>query len=72
MLKRLLKRSETSGRTDDNTLTIAKRFKVFTLQSLPVIDHYKQQGKVATLSCENTAEKVFEETKVVMDAFFRK
>jgi UMP-CMP kinase len=29
MLKRLLKRSETSGRDDDNVETIKKRFSVF-------------------------------------------
>ena len=38
MLKRLLKRGETSGRDDDNTETIKKRFGVFkrSIEVLPL------------------------------------
>ena len=38
MLKRLLKRGETSGRDDDNTETIKKRFSVFerSIEALPL------------------------------------
>jgi UMP-CMP kinase len=40
MLKRLLKRGETSGREDDNMETIKKRFKTFEETSKPVIGSY--------------------------------
>ena len=46
MKKRLLKRGETSGRSDDNEETIAKRLATFHEVSEPVIDHYRQKDKL--------------------------
>ena len=46
MEERLLKRSETSQRADDNIETIKKRFKTFVEKTLPVIDHYEELNKV--------------------------
>lgn len=40
MEKRLLKRGETSGRSDDNAATIIKRFETFQKESLPVVGFY--------------------------------
>ncbi|KAG0990135.1 hypothetical protein G6F27_014277 [Rhizopus arrhizus] len=53
MLERLLKRSESSGRADDNIESIKKRFRVFKETSFPVIEAYEKQNKVKTyLSCD--------------------
>ncbi|RKO90276.1 adenylate kinase-domain-containing protein, partial [Blyttiomyces helicus] len=49
MLKRLLKRGETSGRADDNIESIRKRFATFRDTSYPVIEHYEKLGKVRTV-----------------------
>jgi hypothetical protein len=38
--KRLLKRGETSGRSDDNTKIIQKRFLTFRKETLPVVALY--------------------------------
>ena len=46
MTKRLLQRSEFSGRADDNEETIKKRLVIFREQTLPVIQHYSKQDKV--------------------------
>jgi UMP-CMP kinase len=46
LLKRLLKRGENSGRSDDNIESIKKRFKVFEETSFPVIEAYEKQDKV--------------------------
>ena len=46
MEERLLKRGETSGRTDDNIESIKKRFKTFISQTLPVIQLYEKRGKI--------------------------
>lgn len=59
MEARLLKRGETSGRSDDNAETIRKRFKTFVEQSLPVVAHYKAQGKVFDISSVPAPEEVF-------------
>ena len=59
MEARLLKRGETSGRSDDNAETIRKRFKTFVEQSLPVIDHYHSLGKAHKILATQTPEEVF-------------
>jgi UMP-CMP kinase len=46
MQQRLLKRGESSGRTDDNIESIKKRFKTFNDQTMPVINAYSKENKV--------------------------
>lgn len=60
MLQRLLKRSETSGRSDDNEETIRKRFRTFGQESMPVISTMKERGLLRRVSAEGTASEVFE------------
>ncbi|CAO3630727.1 unnamed protein product [Cunninghamella blakesleeana] len=67
MLERLLKRSESSGRADDNIESIKKRFRVFKETSFPVIAAYEKQDKVKTVSCENTVDAVYKEVQSVFD-----
>jgi hypothetical protein len=50
MLRRLLKRGETSGRVDDNIESIRKRFQTFRDTSYPVIEHYQTLNKVKTVT----------------------
>ncbi|KAK6098306.1 bifunctional uridylate/adenylate kinase [Batrachochytrium dendrobatidis] len=67
MLKRLLKRGETSGRVDDNLESIKKRFQIFHETSYPVIEYYAALGKVQKVSCLQPIDKVFEDTKKIFD-----
>ncbi|KAJ8908241.1 hypothetical protein NDN08_008332 [Rhodosorus marinus] len=46
LLRRLKKRGETSGRSDDNENTILKRFSTFQRRTVPVIDLYRNSGKL--------------------------
>ncbi|XP_009632756.2 adenylate kinase isoenzyme 1 [Egretta garzetta] len=46
MVKRLLKRGETSGRVDDNEETIKKRLETYYKATEPVIAFYKSRGIV--------------------------
>ncbi|KGG51734.1 hypothetical protein DI09_28p150 [Mitosporidium daphniae] len=46
MLSRLMHRSQTSGRTDDNIDSILKRFRTYQQSSIPVISYYEEKGKV--------------------------
>lgn len=59
MLKRLLKRGETSGREDDNIESIKKRFRTFVETSYPVVDFFGKQGKVVNVKATDTPEKVY-------------
>lgn len=63
MEKRLLKRGETSGRSDDNEESIRKRFKTFVETSMPVVDMFEKQGKVVKVPAIDTPEKVYEDVK---------
>ncbi|KAI9745438.1 MAG: hypothetical protein M1818_000972 [Claussenomyces sp. TS43310] len=63
MQRRLLKRGETSGRTDDNAESIKKRFKTFVDTSMPVVDYYAEQGKVVRIAATKAPDAVYEDVK---------
>ncbi len=67
MEARLLKRGETSGRSDDNAATIRKRFTTFVQQSLPVKDYYAGKGNAFVISAVPAPEEVFVEVQKVLD-----
>lgn len=68
MQKRLLKRGETSGRTDDNVESIKKRFKTFEETSMPVVDYFQGQGRVVKIMANKSPEEVHKETKKMVEA----
>jgi len=71
MLKRLLKRGETSGRIDDNTETIKKRFKTFLESSYPVVEYYRKFDKVQTIPSEDSVDEVYAKVKPIFNELFK-
>ncbi|EEB05753.2 uridylate kinase [Schizosaccharomyces japonicus yFS275] len=67
MLARLLNRGKTSGREDDNTESIKKRFVTYVETSMPVIDAMKERGRCVTINAENDPDTVFEDTCAAMN-----
>lgn len=67
MEKRLLKRGETSGRSDDNIASIKKRFTTFQKESMPVIEYYNKQSKVVSLNADRDPKQIFEDIKKHFD-----
>jgi adenylate kinase len=74
---RLLRRGETSGRSDDNIASIKKRFKTFVDQSMPAIKYYSDRNLVKTISSVpppaqvfNSVKKHFKDYPVVPDLIF--
>ncbi|ABN67773.2 Uridylate kinase (UK) (Uridine monophosphate kinase) (UMP kinase) [Scheffersomyces stipitis CBS 6054] len=63
MLKRLLERGKTSGRTDDNIESITKRFRTFIETSMPVVNHFEEQGKVIKVQCDQPVDVVYTQVK---------
>ena len=45
LINRLLKRGETSGRSDDNLETIKKRLQIYEVKTAPVKDYYRSIHK---------------------------
>eukprot|EP00188_Purpureofilum_apyrenoidigerum_P004076 Plantae.Rhodophyta-Purpureofilum_apyrenoidigerum.ctg4454.p1 GENE.Plantae.Rhodophyta-Purpureofilum_apyrenoidigerum.ctg4454~~Plantae.Rhodophyta-Purpureofilum_apyrenoidigerum.ctg4454.p1 ORF type:complete len:379 (-),score=77.86 Plantae.Rhodophyta-Purpureofilum_apyrenoidigerum.ctg4454:1601-2737(-) len=65
MEERLLKRGETSGRTDDNAESIRKRFKTFVETSMPVIEYYEAKGKVRRINATKSPDEIYSEVRSV-------
>lgn len=54
MVERMLQRSETSGRIDDNIATFEKRYRGYVNNSLPVVQHLKDMGvRIFEVSCDD-------------------
>jgi len=69
MLQRLLNRGKTSGRSDDNLESIKKRFRTFVETSMPVIEYFEKQGKVAKIDATKRPDEVY---TVVKDALSKR
>lgn len=59
--KRLLERGKTSGRSDDNETSIAKRLKVFNEETAPVIAKYSAEEKLHRFDANRPIEAVTED-----------
>ncbi|KAI5477919.1 hypothetical protein MNV49_005812 [Pseudohyphozyma bogoriensis] len=66
LLKRLLKRGETSGRDDDNAESIKKRFQTFINTSMPVVEYYRGKNKVVDVDSSKTVEEVHQDILVAL------
>jgi adenylate kinase len=61
LVKRLLNRGLTSGRTDDvNEEVIGARIEEYERKTSAVADHYKKYGKVTFVKGEGTIDQIFE------------
>ena len=69
MLNRILERSKTSGRNDDNIESLKKRFDTFKQETMPIIELYEKEGRVKRINALNSREDVFEDVKKVFEGF---
>lgn len=69
MLRRLLERGKSSGRTDDNAESIKKRFRTFEETSMPVVKYFETADKVEKVYCDQPKDKVYQQ---VRDIFIQK
>ncbi len=68
LIKRLIHRSQTSGRADDANPEIQrKRQQVYKTETLPVAGHYQKQGKVENIDGEGSIDEVFERLTSAID-----
>lgn len=69
LVQRLLKRGETSGRSDDtNENIIRERIAVYKSKTTAVADYYKAFNKVVLLKGEGTVEEIFERICAEIDS----
>ena len=68
LIKRLLNRGKTSGRSDDSDeLVIRKRLAVYNNETAPVADHYKKAKKYQFVKGEGTIDEIFSSLCEVID-----
>lgn len=61
LVKRLLNRGKTSGRSDDtNEEVIRKRFSVYKNETTAVADHYKKAKKFQSIKGEGSIQDIFD------------
>ena len=61
LVRRLLKRGETSGRPDDqNEATARRRVSVYNSETMPVADYYARQGKYTAINGIGAIDKIFD------------
>ena len=68
LINRLLKRGETSGRSDDNMETIKKRLEVYESKTAPVSNFYKNKNKYAAVDGMGTIDEIFGRISNVIDS----
>lgn len=56
MIERLKSRASHSARSDDNFETMKKRFTTFEKQTLPVVQNFREQGKVIEANAEKNVQ----------------
>lgn len=73
LIKRLLNRGKTSGRSDDtDESVIRKRFSVYNNETSPVAEHYKKAKKFQAVKGEGSVDDIFERLCEVIDKRMKK
>ncbi len=67
LISRLLKRGETSGRSDDNLETIKKRLQIYEIKTAPVKDYYKNINKFTVVNGFGSVEEIFSKISSEID-----
>ncbi|MCB0698520.1 MAG: adenylate kinase [Chitinophagales bacterium] len=71
LVKRLLHRGVTSGRSDDNEEVITKRIKEYHTKTAVVADHYNTQSKLVNLKGDGDIETTFRLIKKEIDKYLQ-
>ena len=69
MIKRILERSKTSGRNDDNIEALRKRFGVFRNETMPIVTMYEGMGKVRKIDGLKAIDEVFAEFESIFKEY---
>jgi adenylate kinase len=68
LVKRLLNRGKTSGRSDDtNEDVIRKRFAVYSNETTPVAEHYRKAKKFQSIKGEGSVDEIFNAIREAID-----
>ena len=66
--KRLRARAQREGRLDDTELALAHRFKVFDVETRPLLGFYAKRGILVEINGEQSVQDVFSDITAAIDA----
>ena len=69
LYKRILGRGEDSGRSDDSEDIVRQRLDVYKHQTMPLLEYYNSQGKVAVINGMDHVDKVFAKITRAIDTY---
>jgi len=67
----LVRRMLARKRADDNPDIFAKRIASFEVQTAPLLDYYRRQGKLASIDGLGTADEIFARVRAALRGFAR-
>lgn len=65
MISRIMERSKTSGRNDDNIDSLRKRFDTFKRETMPIVNMYDALGRAKKINALKSVDEVFADVKTV-------
>lgn len=66
LVRRLLERAQEQGRTDDNEATVRARMRVYQDETKPLLDFYRERGKLRRVQGTGSIEEVYERIEAVL------
>ncbi|KAL8448993.1 hypothetical protein Emed_003345 [Eimeria media] len=67
MIRRILKRAATSGRTDDNEQSLRKRFVTFRESTMPIVHLFERANCATTINADQPIPEVSAEVRAVFE-----
>jgi adenylate kinase len=67
VVRRLLRRAELEGRSDDSEETIRARMRVYAEQTAPLLAYYRERGLLAEVSGTGTVDAVAEAVRRALE-----
>lgn len=68
MVSRIMRRSISSQRIDDNAASIEKRLRTFEESTLPVKEFYHKRGILHSINCDGDVNSVYERTRNIISS----
>ena len=59
LIKRILNRGETSGRSDDTEESVSVRLEVYENDTAPLIEYYEQRNLVSKINAVGEVESIY-------------
>ena len=69
MINRIMERSKTSGRNDDNIDSLRKRFETFRKETMPIVEMYGAVGKAKRINALRSIDEVYADVKAALEGY---